>query len=165
MLKQIRSQHRKLLQPQATPVNLQRKQSGSIGSELCIRANTCIRRHPYRLALLHLSGSHMLLTCGLRLNHERHKHAGSRKESPRRGGAYASLLLLGFCRGHHLQRQVPKFLPPFRAAIALCEDVVTITTSIVAATCAVATTTSGPTVAASSVATSTYTFDDISTKP
>jgi len=107
----------------------------------------------------------MRLACGLRLNHERHKHAGSRKESPRRGGAYASLLLLGFCRGHHLQRQVPKFLPPFRAAIALCEDVVTITTSIVAAACAVATTTSGPTVAASSVATSTYTFDDISTKP
>ena len=73
--------------------------------------------------------------------------------------------LLGFCRGHHLQRQVPKFLPPFRAAIALCEDVVTITTSIVAATCAVATTTSGPTAAAASVATYTYTFDDISTKP
>jgi hypothetical protein len=106
----------------------------------------------------------------LRLNHERHKHthpggSGSRKESPRHGDAYASLLLLGFCRGHHLQRQVPKFLPPFRAAIALCEDVVTITTSIVAAACAVATTTSGPTAAASSVATSTYTFDDISSKP
>lgn len=113
----------------------------------------------------------MLLACGRqRLNHERLKlaqaHPGiSRRNKFPQRGAYASLLLLGFHRGHHLQRQqVLKFLRPFRAAaIALCEQGVVVTTSIVTAARAiiVTTTTSGATAsAANSIAAST----DIGTK-
>lgn len=98
-----------------------------------------------------------VLACGLRrLNHERLKHAhpgvSLRKEPPQLG-AYASLLPLGFYRGHHLQRQVPKFLPPFRAVIALCcEGVVVVTaTAIVAAI--VTTTISNPTTSTSDIST------------